>query len=103
MASYYSKERGARMGFAVWTDGEQAWAQGLHEYRPMGVAVIALSDRFRARDFSPRRAALPRDSKHYAGLYASLEHVNRSLAAISRSQASRNNSHRRQSPTPAWL
>jgi len=91
------------MAFALWIDGEQAWAQGLHEYRPMGVAVIALSDRFRARDFSPRRAALPRDSKHYAGLFASLEHVNRSLAAISRSQASRKMLRQRPSPTPAWL
>ena len=44
------------MGFALWTDGERAWAQGTSEYRAMGVAVIAASDLFRNRDFHPRRA-----------------------------------------------
>ena len=40
------------MGFAVWIDAEAhvAWAQGTHEYRPMGTAVIALTDLFRQRD-----------------------------------------------------
>ncbi len=28
------------MGFALWLDDELAWAQGTHEYRPMGTAVI---------------------------------------------------------------
>jgi hypothetical protein len=91
------------MAFAVWVDGEQAWAQGLHEYRPMGTAVIALTDRFRARDFSPRRSAPPRDAKHYAGLFASLEHVNGRLAALARSQASQKNLRKDLSPTPAWI
>ncbi len=45
------------MGFAVWIDPESrlAWAQGTHEYRPMGTAVIARTDQFRHRDFHPGR------------------------------------------------
>jgi len=39
------------MGFALWTDHDTAWAAGTHEYRPMGVAVIAGSNLFTARDF----------------------------------------------------
>jgi hypothetical protein len=41
------------MGFALWIDAEQdlAWAQGTHEYRPMGTAVIALASQFRHSDF----------------------------------------------------
>jgi hypothetical protein len=91
------------MAFAVWLDSEQAWAQGLHEYRPMGTAVISLTDRFRLRDFSPRRAAPPRHAHHYAGLYASLEQVNARLASFSRSQASKKNLRKRLSATPAWI
>jgi hypothetical protein len=45
------------MGFALWIDGELAWAQGVHEYRPMGAAVIGVTDRFRHRDF--RLLAIP--------------------------------------------
>ena len=29
------------MGFALWVDSEMAWAQGRHEYQPMGAAVVA--------------------------------------------------------------
>jgi len=45
------------MGFALWIDraGGLAWAQGTHEYRPMGAAVIASTDQFRHRDFRQRR------------------------------------------------
>jgi hypothetical protein len=67
------------MGFALWVDAEQAWAQGTHEYKPMGVAVIAVSDQFRARDFRPRRRAPSRRDKTFRGLFASLEDVNRTL------------------------
>ena len=28
-------------------DGELSWAQGTYEYRPMGTAVISVSDLFR--------------------------------------------------------
>ena len=67
------------MGFALWIDGEQAWAQGTHEYKPMGVAVISASDLFRARDFRTRRYNPSRRAESFAGLYPSLEAVNRRL------------------------
>lgn len=63
------------MGFALWIEDEVAWAQGRHEYRPMGVAVIAASDLFRPRDFRASRVPLPR-YEFYAGLFASLGEVN---------------------------
>jgi hypothetical protein len=69
------------VGFALWIDGEQAWAEGLHEYRPMGVAVIAITDRFRPRDFNPGRAAPSRAHKTYAGLFASVGDLNAGLRA----------------------
>ncbi len=45
------------VGFALWIDQQDglAWAQGTHEYRPMGMAVIASTDRFRHRDFRQTR------------------------------------------------
>lgn len=89
----------SRMAFALWIDRDLAWAQGLHEYRPMGVAVIAITDRFHPRDFRAARPAPPRLGDHYAGLFASLSDLNRRLARLRRSQRSGNSS----SPTPAWL
>ncbi len=59
-----------------------AWAQGTHEYRPMGVAVISSTDLFGARDFSPRRPARSRTDRAFVGLFASLAHVNRYLTRI---------------------
>ncbi len=64
------------MGFALWIDGDLAWAEGLHEYRPMGVAVIASTDRFRPRDFDRRRPGPPRARHTYAGLFASVGNLN---------------------------
>jgi hypothetical protein len=75
------------MGFALWIRHDTAWAAGTHEYRPMGSAVIAASQLFRARDFDPRRQPPgPRDSTAdgFAGLFASLEDVNRYLQRSSR-------------------
>ncbi len=69
------------MGFAVWIDAEArvAWAQGTHEYRPMGTAVIALSDLFRHRDFRAARES-PAHLRHsFAGFFGSLETVNEFL------------------------
>jgi hypothetical protein len=91
------------MAFALWIDGKEAWAQGLHEYRPMGVAVIAMTDRFRARDFSVRRAAPSRGHRAYAGLFASLGDLNARLSAMRRSQVSKKNLRTAKSPTPAWI
>jgi len=69
------------MGFAVWIDRNHslAWAQGTHEYRPMGTAVVAATDQFRHRDFRQTRRR-PKDLERcFAGFYGSLEEVNASL------------------------
>jgi hypothetical protein len=71
------------MGFALWIDTEQrvAWAQGTHEYRPMGAAAIAITDRFRPRDFSPVRRCPPwLRRRGFAGFFGSLEEVNETLS-----------------------
>lgn len=67
------------MGFALWLIDQEAWAAGTHEYKPMGTAVIAATQLFRARDFSPRRKPPLRRSAGFEGLFASLEDVNRHL------------------------
>ena len=64
------------MGFAVWINNDLAWAQGTHEYQPMGVAVIAVTDLFTDRSFSRRRKAPLRNEANFAGLFASLGEVN---------------------------
>lgn len=63
-----------------------AWAEGTHEYRPLGVAVVASTDLFRARDFLPKRRPPSRSARSFHGLFASLEAVNRHLRML-RSQA----------------
>lgn len=64
------------VGFALWIETDLAWAQGTHEYRPMGVAVIAATDLFLPRDFDPRRhGPSPRDPS-FVGLFASIGEVN---------------------------
>lgn len=64
------------MAFDLWIDGDVAWAQGRHEYRPLGCAVIAVNDLFRARDFRPRRREPSLPPSSYVGLFASLGQVN---------------------------
>jgi hypothetical protein len=73
------------MGFALWIEQDLLWAQGTHEYRPLGTAVVAASDLFSPRDFSPRRRAPLRRQSSFAGLFGSLEDVNAYLK-IRRSQ-----------------
>ncbi len=68
------------MGFALWIEEDVAWAQGTHEYRPMGAAVISTTDLFQPRDFSFQRPARPRTDRAFVGLFASLGHVNRYMA-----------------------
>ncbi len=76
------------MGFALWTEEEVAWALGTHEYRPMGVAVIASNGQFRARDFRPRGRVPKRDRRLFQGFFASLgdmnEYLHRGRRAIPR-------------------
>ncbi len=91
------------MGFALWIDEDVAWAQGLHEYRPLGVAVVSVTDQFRNRDFDPRRAAPPRAGSSYAGLYPSLEQVNSALSRASQSHDRRKKAAAGGRPTPAWI
>jgi hypothetical protein len=69
------------VGFGLWIDGEerQAWASGTHEYRPMGAAVVALTDQFRPRDFQGARRLPPRLRNSFAGFFGSLEEVNQRL------------------------
>ena len=67
------------MGFFLWLDQDSAWAQGTYEYRPMGAAVIAMSDLFRRQDFSARRKPQPGPDAEYAGQFASLGHLNAQL------------------------
>jgi hypothetical protein len=69
------------MGFALWIDVDQriAWAQGTHEYRPMGAAAVAITDQFRPRDFRQARRCPPRLRSSFAGFFGSLEVVNEHL------------------------
>lgn len=70
------------MGFGLWIDRESgvAWAQGTHEYRPMGAAAVAVTDRFRVRDFKQRRRRPAHLQRSFAGFFGSLEEVNHYLA-----------------------
>lgn len=69
------------MGFGLWIDRENgiAWAQGTHEYRPMGTAVISTTDQFRHRDFRQTRKRPRSLQNSFAGFYGSLEEVNARL------------------------
>lgn len=77
------------MGFALWMNDEVAVAQGTHEYRPMGIAVISSTDIFTPRDFRRLDRAKKRTGESFVGLFASLNHVNRFLRHR-RSQANKN-------------
>jgi len=69
------------MGFALWIDSDAglAWAQGTHEYRPMGTAVVAASDQFRRRDFTQMRRRPAQLDEAFAGFFGSLEDLNARL------------------------
>jgi hypothetical protein len=73
------------VGFALWIDESQgiAWAQGTHEYRPMGTAAISSTDRFRHGDFKRDRARPARLTNSFAGFFGSLEEVNLRLRKAS--------------------
>lgn len=82
------------MGFALWIQDDLAWAQGTHEYRPMGTAVIGVQGVFSPRDFERRRRAPSGLDPALVGLFASLGEMNDWLknhaSAKSRSQAFEN-------------
>jgi len=69
------------MGFGLWIDPENglAWAQGTHEYRPLGSAVISSTDQFRHRDFRQTRKRPRKLQNSFAGFFGSLEEVNARL------------------------
>ena len=71
------------MGFGLWIDRDNglAWAQGTHEYRPMGAAVISSTDQFRHRDFRQSRKRPRALQNSFAGFFGSLEEVNTKLRA----------------------
>ena len=73
------------MGFALWIDqpAQTVWAQGTHEYHPMGTAVIARSSLFRHRDFVQTRRRPAHLENSFAGFYGSLEEVNVTLRSQS--------------------
>jgi hypothetical protein len=74
------------MGFALWIDtrARTAWAQGTHEYRPMGAAVVAVTDQFRPRDFRQGRRCPPGLRNSFAGFFGSIEEVNQRLRSEGR-------------------
>jgi hypothetical protein len=78
------------VGFALWVGVETAWAQGTHEYRPMGSAVIGVRGVFAPRDFHGRAKAPSRADPRFTGHFASLGQMNDFLARFrTRSQARR--------------
>jgi len=68
------------MGFALWIDDTIAWAEGTHEYRPLGAGVIASSSQFVERDFRPRAPRRRQNDPAFAGFFGSLMEVNAHLA-----------------------
>lgn len=71
------------MGFALWIDPPSglAWAQGTHEYRPMGTAVISHTDQFRRRDFRQTQRRPAHLENSFVGFFGSLEDLNARLRA----------------------
>lgn len=74
------------MGFAVWIDQPNglAWAQGTHEYRVMGTAVIAITGQFRHRDFGHAYHRPKQLENSFGGFFGSLEEVNAALSGENR-------------------
>jgi len=70
------------MGFALWIDDEVAWAEGTHEYRPMGTAVVAVTDTFQPRDFRQRRRSPGRLDPRFSGFFGSLSELNAHLRRL---------------------
>jgi len=69
----------SRVSFSLWIAGDVAVAQGMYESRPMGTAVISVTDLFKRRDFRPMRRAPSVFDANYIGLCASLGDLNATL------------------------
>ena len=67
------------MGYALYRKDRILWAAGTHEYRPMGAAVIAVTDQFRRRDFSHLRRRPKELDSDFVGFFGSLEDLNARL------------------------
>lgn len=70
-----------RMGFALYIKDGVSWAEGTHEYRPMGVAIISATDYYRPRDFHPARRRPSHNQQAFQGIFASIGHMNQYLMA----------------------
>jgi hypothetical protein len=83
------------VGFALWIDETDglAWAQGTHEYRPLGTAVLAVTGQFRNADFRQSRRIPPHLSARFVGFFGSLESVNEFLSTGARRQFRRTPAH----------
>ncbi len=68
------------MGFALWIRSDVAFAQGTHEYKPMGTAAIAVTDLFRLIDFQAARKAPESQDARFVGFFASVVDLNEYMA-----------------------
>ena len=64
------------MGYALYRQERTLWAAGTHEYRPMGVAAIAVTDLFRPRDFKPSIKVPLEKEADFLGFFASIVDLN---------------------------
>jgi len=64
------------VGFELYLSDGTARAEGTHEYRPMGTAVISATDLFRSRDFNARQSGAKDRTTDFAGFFASLVDLN---------------------------
>src|SRR5437588_13122995 len=76
----------SEMSFALWITGAVAWAQGNYESRPMGVAVISVTDLFTRRDFRRGGKAPNVLDPGYGGLFASIGALNAELRLVRRAR-----------------
>jgi hypothetical protein len=67
------------MGFSLWIAGDVAFAQGTYESRPLGAAVVSVTDLFTRRDFRPFNRAPSVFDPSYVGLFASIGDLNAEL------------------------
>jgi hypothetical protein len=64
------------MGYALYRKDSVLFAAGTHEYRPMGVAAISVTDLFRPRDFRPAMKAPREREAEFLGFFASIVDLN---------------------------